>query len=852
MKMMNELKHMFLYSAEQKVHIPIDELDKRKNSAILLLTPSIEESSKLMKLPYVYNPSYFQSFYVDRNVMAYIDTEDEDNIDFDEQREEAISESLLSMNKTKFKFDDETSILDRNIAIDVFNIKTVLYYTKLLSLRSIPETINVIVHPSIQNLNADSPKIIKSIYNNEIFSFSTDTEIHILSKSVFDKKKVGMPYDIYLANELIYFLIMFNNETIDEIRVKGIALSLSGGYEWSNNNFNDAEIPGKIMTFSKAIDDLLKKDAKNIKIIKDYIKTGNSFVFSKYILKQVIGNSSFTESELTYYERQKLLPSEFGIPDKRKFPMPDEDHVRAAIRMFNNCDYDEEEELAENINKKIKKFGLTDIKVSAANRFKKYYKPISDRNKNESVISESFINSDYEDILKICSHLGTEEFKKITFYDTYRNSPFVIKRIIHRVGVDPAGFIDVYQFPSNPDIVQIVIAVDDRYRGNGIADAMVKEVINSDLHITHNFSTYYWTAHHDNIPSQNLAIKNGFKYLNKDDNYGRKIFIKKMKNNNEDLWKEIQSHSESFGESAFVSPDVAIFYEANKEKEYSDRLRKYLYKERLKNNKAVLDIYSRIKSMNSDIRRTYPSIKQYKNLNIYIDLSYYHSLFLKNNMYRLDKAVNFYFEFLNRLIDNPEINREYKNRTIFIPIDSGVWPLADGSDLFDFKHNLNPISIIFRLIRTNPSALKKEFGNKNIIFVGSRGYFKVDFNKFELKDLSRFKTNIAKLTTPGTRVSDDFEIDNDVDSTAVISASISDKIIKQTSKPIEKIEKKNGFDSSVLYKDLNHLRLNREPIPTDSNVITVAIHPDSVEGFEKISMTVLSNAKSMNTYLSER
>ena len=35
MQMMNELKPLFLYSAKRKVYVPIDEKDKRRNSAIL-------------------------------------------------------------------------------------------------------------------------------------------------------------------------------------------------------------------------------------------------------------------------------------------------------------------------------------------------------------------------------------------------------------------------------------------------------------------------------------------------------------------------------------------------------------------------------------------------------------------------------------------------------------------------------------------------------------------------------------------------------------------------------------------------------------------------------------------------
>ena len=65
MRMMDELKPLFLYSASKKVYVPIDEKDRKKGSAILLLTPSMEVSSQLMKLPYLVNPMIYKSFYID-------------------------------------------------------------------------------------------------------------------------------------------------------------------------------------------------------------------------------------------------------------------------------------------------------------------------------------------------------------------------------------------------------------------------------------------------------------------------------------------------------------------------------------------------------------------------------------------------------------------------------------------------------------------------------------------------------------------------------------------------------------------------------------------------------------------
>lgn len=66
--------------------------------------------------------------------------------------------------------------------------------------------------------------------------------------------------------------------------------------------------------------------------------------------------------------------TDFGIPELKKFPMPDAEHVKLAIKFFNHVTPKYEEELASNINKYIKKYNVTDINVGENNRFSKYYK----------------------------------------------------------------------------------------------------------------------------------------------------------------------------------------------------------------------------------------------------------------------------------------------------------------------------------------------------------------------------------------------------------------------------------------------------------------------------------------------
>ena len=100
-------------------------------------------------------------------------------------------------------------------------------------------------------------------------------------------------------------------------------------------------------------------------------------ISSKGVIDTEIDEEEVEESyisEMTSAERNKLPDSAFGVPSKRKFPLDTEAHVRSAIKFFNYVDKEDEEELARNIIKAMKKFNITDVRVGKNNRFSKYYK----------------------------------------------------------------------------------------------------------------------------------------------------------------------------------------------------------------------------------------------------------------------------------------------------------------------------------------------------------------------------------------------------------------------------------------------------------------------------------------------
>lgn len=88
-------------------------------------------------------------------------------------------------------------------------------------------------------------------------------------------------------------------------------------------------------------------------------------------LQQVV-DIALGETSLLEMKRSELDDSEFGLPELRKYPMPDKDHVLSAIKFFNYVSPENEKELARNIKKKMKQYGVSPDHVGDKNRLKKY------------------------------------------------------------------------------------------------------------------------------------------------------------------------------------------------------------------------------------------------------------------------------------------------------------------------------------------------------------------------------------------------------------------------------------------------------------------------------------------------
>lgn len=267
-----------------------------------------------------------------------------------------------------------------------------------------------------------------------------------------------------------------------------------------------------------------------------------------------------------------------------------------------------------------------------------------------------------------------------------------------------------------------------------------------------------------------------------------------------------------------------VFTEELSQTAYNTKLRQYLYKDRIKSVGRQMEIYNEVKAKCPVIRKTFTNPQMYKGLNCFVDLSYYHKLFLDNNQTMRDVAIKFYWEYLNRMLEgtDPYFRDNYVKNTIFVPVTKKSWPVKPDTYVYDWKENLNPISLIFRMIRRNPEQLSA-WKKYNFIFVGVNGYFRVDFSRFELKHLVRFKRNLEKLYNGEPIETDEDEDGYNMGNMAVSQVSDTSSSAGITALVVDKIEKSSGIEINDISAAVNNNDQKIEDVPVTGSSISIPV-----------------------------
>ena len=238
------------------------------------------------------------------------------------------------------------------------------------------------------------------------------------------------------------------------------------------------------------------------------------------------------------------------------------------------------------------------------------------------------------------------------------------------------------------------------------------------------FNSYFleWNAMYLLKPSRIIN-----KDLDVDDVYNSKVY------GNNPIMTE--SHFED-------SENLFFFSEATPENVLDTRLRKILYRERLRNFKEVKLRVNRIKEECKYIKYTYPTIDKYKNKNIYVDNHIYNKIFTMSETYNRDKAIDLLYALFDRFINNPNYNG-YTRKTVLIPVNEWASDIPTTA-LFEFSKSINPFSMIVRLFKKPKENLNKLAGI-DFIFIGNSSWFKMKMEDLDMKNLNLFKTNILKI-----------------------------------------------------------------------------------------------------------
>ena len=195
-------------------------------------------------------------------------------------------------------------------------------------------------------------------------------------------------------------------------------------------------------------------------------------------------------------------------------------------------------------------------------------------------------------------------------------------------------------------------------------------------------------------------------------------------------------------EDSFILPYNEADMIIDEDSPYDNKLKMILYKDRIRSNKQALEIYGFVKERDKNIKKTFLNIPRYKGLNLFVDLYYYNSIFLKNVKIAPLKANEMYFRFIRNLLLDERYDGEYFVKTVFIPVNKYEYSTVEGSYAWDFKRNVNIMAALAKCIREKDPLLQR-LNKYTFVFMGQNGYFKT--NKISEIKYPRFVTLLSKL-----------------------------------------------------------------------------------------------------------
>ena len=854
----DELKNFRIY--RKQFFLPYNDKDKKHGSLVYLLTPNYVSSKNLMTYPLSVNRKYFESYYMERNAAYYINS---GRVKKDELLDEAVQEQLDSAIHNNFDYEgfDEYMLVAKGSEVTSENNT---YYSSIMG-AVVANRLNngeydVYIHPidhpeDPTYLGTIAVQVVQHSYYDAFYKWTAWEEIEdegdfVQESYTYEEKILDKYYKLLNGEEETQSL----NESANDDPFNYLTETQVACREMQEEFITEnAKILSQLETTLLEISqsDIEKnKKLEPVFVVTTYTGTP----FGKIVRK--ITRDPYSHVLISFDPSLKEM---YSFDFKNKI-LTGEDWIEADGFVIDSIER----------YKPLKTNNLQVICMMVNTKTKKALKKTVDwYRENMSKTKYGILN--LFDFLRGSTKLSS--FKDLTMFC----SEFV-DSLLKSVNIDISGKYSRNTAPS--DLGKYTEKNNFFKVFEGRADEYDQEAIERELEEFRLTVPYKeLNAIQKRIPfseADDLAEKLKYMVRSIKMKHKRGLYKFNSKRREEEnslpTTAQIQSsisvptptvgaHAESYSEDEYLmminNLKAALEYEDSNnyymdedlvaildeaDARYDAPLRKIIWNDRIRSNKEVLKIYNNVKADIPWMKYTFVQPGRYQARNLFYDLSFYNEVFFRNNTFKLDKAVNLYYELLLRLLDPKRLPAGYTKKTIFIPVLD--WVGDPKTRTWLYRDTINPISVIHRIMNAGTAKCKQLFGSNDIIFFGNNCYFKINFSQLtpeeEKSCATRFKSFIIKMEKGQSFDPDEEDqTPNDIESTKVIVTNIADKIEKSTnvamSTQSEYIAKTTKAFTGVSSVRPEFNKLNKKIVPvTDLSKEIKAQNKDNKETAVKI------------------
>lgn len=819
---LDDVKDLMLY--KRPFFLPVDPKNKKKGSVVMLLSPNYKSSMNMMNAPYIINKRSFESYYIEKSIQRYIKNESVYIMDDP-------GEYLFEVAPNIEVNIDPNSITKENIAEDA----------RALDIKYNKEILDKISNIDIVSESVTSNDFEKKLKIASFVIKTKDGQLCTVYSNEF--KNISFPYTEFKSEDNMNqdivescnkdldinptdFSVLYDFNYVTEVNGKQYFIEdylvYIKEYEGTIENLNGSKYrfvkfltPGQIALYedrSKPMSYFLAKygtrliKSNMLNYANEKLGYKNNIIFSgydrdikevsKYFTNDILKRSfDALKEKMPKYKVHVMCsdsPDDFGYLDERNIIVYTPNAFKKAGFTFNYKDYIEYTAQMYAIyvyNPKVydkiaepSAMVLTEIIADKLDEEDKKGK-ISGKFLRERVYWYILDKYGLETLKYIIRTNNIEAVYRYT-KEYFKDSPFMYKQAMDAVSEaeeekksDITSLDDISNLGQkikrkirSQSVYKLNKIVRDIQRGNTGTETRGGNSLNR-LQSGNIVQTADVQAPSVSSPSSSGTSESFSKYKYMTDN------------------------------DYVMEGNIMYLFEDNIN--YNMALRNTLYQDRFKSIKEVLEVYKKVKAENPWIRYTYTDLNRYFKANLFFDLSYYNESFFRNlpllneeDRANTNKVMKIYAELMTRLLRNNNLS-SYTRQTIFIPVLD--WRHNNSTRMWMYREDVNPISIIYNMIRTDKNTLIKLFGDNDVVFLGAKNYFKVNFRNVDFNknnNLMRFTNLIKRIVELGYSSPADPDPEGEPEYTpAGIAMSL-----------VNKIEKAKGIEINDIsaFKNLNH------------------------------------------------